>query len=390
MINSILDNDLYKFTTSYAYMRKFPHAMGTFEFFDRNKEVYDQAFIDALQLEFWKLASIEMTNSEFNWASTHINFIPKWYWEWLKGFRYDPNELHIALDEEGHLHITASGNLYRISLWEIPVLCIVSELSYKESNQNILYNPIDRLVDKVAIAVNEGIKFSEFGTRRRYSYFVQDEICKYLSKNVTLSCLGTSNCHFAMKYGMKAMGTHPHEWFMFHGAQFGYKNANYLALENWQEVFDGDLGIALTDTYTSDIFLKNFSMKHAKLFDGVRHDSGDPFKFTNKVIDRYVQLGIDPMSKTIVFSDSLTFSKAKEIKQYCQNRIKCSFGIGTNLTNDVGVKPKNIVMKLTSCRMTPNTPIYNCVKLSDDIGKHIGENVDICMKELEITDKNLK
>lgn len=382
MIHSILDNDLYKFTVSYAYMKKFPHAIGTFEFMDRNKEVYTQSFVEKLKQELWNLASLKMSQEEFTWLFSNIPFVPNWYWEWLKGFRYDPNEVNIWLDEEGHLHITATGNLYRISLWEIPILATVSELYYKLKDFNKGGKAEERLKSKVILANSHGLKFSEFGTRRRYSYYVQEAVCEYLSKYAKDSCVGTSNCHFAMQFGMKPMGTHPHEWFMFHGAQFGYKHANYMALENWQEVYDGDLGIALTDTYTSDIFLKNFSLKHAKLFDGVRHDSGDPFLFATKVIDRYVQHGIDPMSKTIVFSDALTFPKALEIQNYCHNRIKCSFGIGTNLTNDVGAKPLNIVMKLMSCQMTANSPVYNCVKLSDNEGKHMGKDVDLCKLDL--------
>lgn len=281
----------------------------------------------------------------------------------------------------------SSGPLYSITLWEVPILATVSELTYSAkyvmSGTDVITKDIicSSLKGKVQLSNLNHLPFSEFGTRRRYSYLVQDTVCEYLAKE-SQYCTGTSNCHFAMKYGMKPMGTHPHEWFMFHGAQFGYKNANYMALENWVKVYDGDLGIALSDTYTSDIFLKNFSLKQAKLFDGVRHDSGDPFKFATKVIDRYVQLGIDPMTKTIVFSDALTFPKALEIQNYCRNRIKCSFGIGTNLTNDVGVEPLNIVMKLANCQMTKNTPVYNCVKLSDDAGKHMGKDVELCKMDL--------
>ena len=148
------------------------------------------------------------------------------------------------------------------------------------------------------------------------------------------------------------MGTHPHEWFMFHGAQFGYKHANYMALENWVNVYDGDLGIALSDTYTSGIFLSNLSRKQAKLFDGVRCDSGNEFDFIDKLVARYKELGIDATTKTIVFSNALDFTKALEIQEYCKDKIRCSFGIGTNLTNDTGFAPSNIVMKLTQCKKT--------------------------------------
>jgi nicotinate phosphoribosyltransferase len=182
------------------------------------------------------------------------------------------------------------------------------------------------------------------------------------------------------------MGTHPHEWFMFHGAEFGYKRANYLALENWVNVYDGDLGIALSDTYTTDVFLKNFSRKHAKLFDGVRHDSGDPYKFVMKVINRYKELGIDPTTKTIVFSNALDFPTYYDIAEYCRGRIRCSAGIGTNLTNDCGFKASNIVMKLAKCRMNPRQPWFDTIKLSDDEGKHMGpeREVEICKHECSI------
>lgn len=382
MIKSLLDNDLYKFTTSYAYMKMFPHAVGTFTFVDRNKEVYTQEFLETLKLEIYSMSDrAYLCNESFDWAVQNIPFVPRHYWEWLRGFRYNPDELNLYLDKEGHLHIEATGPLYRITLWEVPLLAMVSELTLKDTKVVQKKDVIEALKEKVVLSNLNALPFSEFGTRRRFSSNVQDWVCEYLSEYSTY-CTGTSNCHFAMKYGMKPMGTHPHEWFMFHGAQFGYKNANYMALENWVKVYDGDLGIALSDTYTSKIFLQNFSLKQAKLFDGVRQDSGDPFKFATSVIDRYTQLRIDPMTKTIVFSDALTFPKALEIQNYCKGRIRCSFGIGTNLTNDVGVKPLNIVMKLTSCQMTKNTPVYNCVKLSDDEGKHIGKDVGLCKMDL--------
>ncbi len=159
---------------------------------------------------------------------------------------------------------------------------------------------------------------------------------------------------------------------MFHGAMYGYEHANYMALENWINVYDGDLGIALSDTYTSDVFFKNFSKKHAKLYDGIRQDSGDPFRFIEKAINRYKELKVNPITKTIIFSDALTMDKAVEINNNCIGRIGCAFGIGTHLTNDCGLKPANIVMKLTECRMNSKQPSKHCVKLSDAEGKHMG------------------
>lgn len=180
------------------------------------------------------------------------------------------------------------------------------------------------------------------------------------------------------------MGTHPHEWFMFHGAQFGYKHANYMALENWVNVYDGDLGTALADTYTSESFLTNLSRKQAKLFDGVRCDSGDEYTFVDELVRRYREFGIDSTTKTIIFSNALDFDKALRIQQYCKGKIRCAFGIGTNLTNDAGYKPSNVVMKLARCKMNVNQPWRECVKLSDDMGKHMGSDreVEACLYEL--------
>jgi nicotinate phosphoribosyltransferase len=171
---------------------------------------------------------------------------------------------------------------------------------------------------------------------------------------------------------------------MAHGALFGYRMANKLALDHWVDVYGGSLGIALSDTYTTDSFLKSFDMRLAKLFDGVRQDSGDPFEFADKAIEHYKKMGIDPMSKVIVFSDSLNIEKAVAIKEYCVGKIKSSFGIGTHLTNDVGVKPMNIVIKLSGVKV--NDELIPCIKLSDDKGKNMGDRkeIDLCKGMLRI------
>lgn len=159
-----------------------------------------------------------------------------------------------------------------------------------------------------------------------------------------------------------------------------------MALENWVNVYDGDLGTALSDTYTSDSFLTNFSRKQAKLFDGVRCDSGNEYEFVDRLIARYKELGIDPTTKTIIFSNALDFEKALSLYEYCKGKIRCSFGIGTNLTNDTGYKPSNIVMKLSRCKMNSNQEWRECVKLSDDMGKHMGSSTEVeaCLYELRL------
>lgn len=386
VIKTILDTDLYKFTTSYAYIKLFPYAVGTFTFKDRDETEYTEGFLNALKNEISNLSLVALTQDELEYMANHCRFLPRVYWEWLSSFRFDPSKIEVYLDEQNHLHLEVTDFLYKVTLYEVPLLAVVSEIKNQFLNrvpdkQTILA----KLSGKVELSNQNKLPFSEFGTRRRFSFDVQDTVVAYLKEHATY-CTGTSNCYLAMKYGMLPMGTHPHEWFMFHGAQFGYKHANYMALENWVNVYDGDLGTALSDTYTSDSFLSNFSRKQAKLFDGVRCDSGDEFEFIDRLVERYKDLGIDPTTKTIIFSNALDFEKALNIYAYCSGKIRCSFGIGTNLTNDTGYPPSNIVMKLSRCKMNVNQEWRECVKLSDDMGKHMGSitEVEACLHELRL------
>lgn len=388
MYHSILDTDLYKYTTSYAYMKMFPDAECTFKFTDRNRIPRTTEFLENYKKKMKELCMIHLTDEEFHWVVSAIPFIPMYYWEWLRSFRFEYDKMNIYLDEDNVLCIEVTDKNYKASLYEIPHLFTVPEV-------NNTGKPIDwdltmsKLKDKVDLANKNGVLFSEFGTRRRFSYEVQDKVCAYLKEHAN-TCVGTSNVHFAMKYNMRPCGTHPHEWFMFHGAQFGYKNANYMALENWVNVYDGDLGTALTDTYTTDVFFRNFSMKQAKLFDGIRQDSGDEYKFIEKAITFYKSKGIDPTTKTIIFSNALDFPKAVEIKKYCEGKIRAAFGIGTNLTCDVyapdGSKynAENIVEKMSKCRMNANQPWFITIKISDDLGKHMGDNKEFDHAKYEL------
>ena len=386
VIKTILDTDLYKFTTSYAYIKLFPYAIGTFSFKDRDETEYTEGFLEALKSEIYNLSLVALTDEELEYMSAHCRFLPRVYWEWLSSFRFDPNKIEVYLDEQHHLHLEVTDFLYKVTLYEVPLLAIVSEI------RNQFFNRIpdkkeiiERLSGKVELSNTNQLPFSEFGTRRRFSFAVQDIVVAYLKEHAKYST-GTTNGYRAMKYDMLPMGTHPHEWFMFHGAQFGYKHANYMALENWVNVYDGDLGTALSDTYTSDSFLTNFSRKQAKLFDGVRCDSGNEYEFVDRLIARYKELGIDPTTKTIIFSNALDFEKALSLYEYCKGKIRCSFGIGTNLTNDTGYKPSNIVMKLSRCKMNSNQEWRECVKLSDDMGKHMGSSTEVeaCLYELRL------
>ena len=378
---SILDTDLYKFTVSYAYMKLFPEAECTFTFCDRNKKPRTIEFLEKFIQMFNELSKCSLKEEEFNWLvySHNIDFIPTYYWEWLKSFRFDPNNVSIYLDDDHVLNISVTDVCYKATLYEIPFLYLVNEVN------SLMYCGIDsiktntELLRKLVLANDNSIKFSEFGARRRYSQYIQDKMIELISGN-SETCVGTSNVYFAMKYDMRPCGTHPHEWFMFHGAQYGYRSANYMALENWVKVYDGNLGIALTDTYTSDVFFDNFSLKQAKLFDGIRQDSGDEIEFANKAVNFYLSKNINPKTKTIVFSNALNFEKAVYIKNSVSKSINASFGIGTNITCDVWlingehVVPENIVMKMSRCRMNNRKDWIETIKISDDIGKHMGNS----------------
>ena len=383
IIHSILENDLYKFSMSYYYQVHYPNAWGTFTFHDRNNTKYTNEFVEDLRKEFNNLASLSLQDSEFDWASATINYIPRYFWEWLYHFRFEADKIATWLDEEQHLHIEVSDLMYKVTFYEIPILAIVSELYHRphenvfQTREELLDVMVDSLKNKADIAACHNLFFADFGLRRRFNTLSEEIVIEYMKEHCP-TFTGTSTVSLAMKYHLKPIGTMAHECFMFQAAIHSPKEANYEVMEQWVKVYDGNLGTVLTDTYTVDVFLRNFSMKLAKLYDGVRHDSGDPKIFGDKIIDKYKSYGIDPKSKTIVFSDGLNFQTAAEIKEYFAGRIKVTFGIGTNLTCDLpGIKPMNIVMKLKECRINERQPIYGCVKLSDVPGKAIGEPKDI-------------
>lgn len=380
IIQSVLDTDLYKFTTSYAYSKLYPQAYGQFRFIDRGKTTYPQGFAEELKKEIQEMSKLSLTKDEASFLYRELPYLPPTYIDFVRGFRFDPEEVKVEQDAEGHLSIIAEGLLYRVTLWETPILALVSELYYKMLGAQPDMEYTERtIISKARKLAEHGITFSMFGMRRRFSAAIEDRVTELLKEHAAGYLFGTSNVYYAYKHGLRVSGTHPHEWIQFHGAMFGYKMANYMAMEDWINVYDGDLGTVLTDTYTTDVFMRNFSKKHAMLFTSLRHDSGDPLQFTEKVIARYRELRVDPTIKYIIFSDGLDPERAIEIANYCKGRIGASFGIGTNFSNDVGngVRPMNIVMKLWKCKMTEKERWNPCVKLSDVDGKHTGEPEEI-------------
>ena len=387
---SMLDTDLYKFSVSYAYMMLYPDAEGTFVFQDRSHHKWTDEEYDALLENLKQIESLNISIDQFEWLLENLStYISPHYWEWLHSFRYSFKRLEVSLTPERELAISVTDKMHKVTLYEIPILVVVA-YTLGEDIKYDLQKSMAKLYEKIRIANENNLVFSEFGTRRRISAEMQDNVIKHLASHCK-TFVGTSNVHFACKYGLKAIGTYPHEWPMFHAAVTGgYIEANNRAMEDWVRVYDGYLGTALIDAFTTPVFLKNFSKKLACLFDGVRQDSGDEHVIGNMIIDRYKQLGIDPKKKFIVFSNGLSFPKFKEIKEYFDGKIGVSAGIGTDLTNDPVIpgisdyKAPSIVMKLMRCRLNTNQDWHNCVKISDDKGKEMGNQDDIIMAKYQI------
>ena len=388
MILSILDTDLYKFSTSNAYFQLYPLAEGTFTFNDRGKEIYDEAFIKDLKAAFADLAKLALSDREFNYVCSRIKYVARNYWEWLRGFRFEADKIICGLDDEGHLQIEVTDLLYKVTLYEVPILAIVAELRNRHLGaQADKARALSLLDAKIAIANESELAFSEFGTRRRFSSDLHEDVVARLKERCPKYCAGTSNVYFAMKYDLIPVGTFPHEWMMFHSGVFGYKRANYLGLEDWIKVYDGALGTALIDTFTTASFLRTLTLKQAKLLDGFRQDSGDEKVIGDMIIERLEEFGIDPRTKLLVFSNALNFEKYRDVAAYFKGRIKVSAGIGTNLTCDPGIpgyKAANIVMKLSRCRMSAKDPWEKVIKISDDFGKHMGDSLEFSIATHEL------
>jgi len=382
VIKSILDNDLYKFTMQMAVMELFPGAEAEYRFINRGKQRFTESFVEELRRTIDEdVSKLVLTEEEYHWLGKYCPYLKPMYIEYLKNFRFKPEEVTICLTEDRNLDMRVKGPWHSTILWEIVLMAAVSELYFStietswngngesEISESVLAAYGDRILEIGKALEENNCLFAEFGTRRRRSFDVQAQAMKSLVKIKTLT--GTSNVYFAKKCGLKPIGTVGHEWIMGTSALIGLRYANRFSLENWEEVFKGDLGIALTDTFGSEAFFKDFDLKLSKLYDGVRHDSGDPITFVDRVIAHYKKLGIDPMKKVVVFSDALNAEAAIRLRKYCEGKINCSFGIGTNLTNNSEFfresPPLNMVIKLHGINGIP------VVKLSDSPEKETGE-----------------
>ncbi len=373
MIRSLLDTDLYKLTMGQAILKHFPRARAKYVFTDRNQQTnFTPEFVARLKQELVELSTLRLSRQEATWLSEHCPFLEPWYIDWLTQFQFAPQEVDVDVDG-GKLAVTIYGPWCETVYWEVPLMATICELYYElidpdpeELGPNLA--TVASAYKKAVILAAANVKYADFGTRRRRGRQTHGAVVKVLATHAGGSFMGTSNVHFAQKFGVKAIGTMAHEWIMGVGAMRGLRYANRYAMELWNAVYHGNLGIALSDTYGTDAFLRDFDGTYARLFDGVRQDSGDPLEFIKKICLHYEQLRIPFDSKTIVFSDGLNVAKAAELQKCCESvGVKAAFGIGTNLTNDdPDSPPLNIVIKLHKLNDVP------LAKLSDEPGKAAG------------------
>ena len=381
IITHFTDNDLYTFSCQYYIMQQYPRAEVEYTFFDRNNTCYPKGFADLLQEQINYMANVQITEEEVEFMTNQLVWLPLWYFSFLRGYRFNPAEVEISQDEEGHLSILIRGKWFSTIMWEMPILSCISELTH------ILNGDVDRYdlerekakaLEKSNRIFSEGLVFGDMGTRRRFSYDHQKMVLEVMRDTYHLHkwpgvFTGTSNVWFAYELGLKPLGTLSHQIISFEEIVSGVFECNYNVMKKFSDVYDGNNGIYLYDCFGDDVFFKNLSKRMAMMYSGLRIDSGVEEEQIEKIIEKYHQLGIDPASKQVVFSNGLNVERCIEIHNYCAGRVKDSYGVGTHITCDIdGAKPSNIVVKLTKGRITELREWHNCIKLSCDKGKTLG------------------
>ncbi len=384
-IQSMLDTDLYKMTMMQAMFHRYTSANTKWRFKARKGNgfpgngVPDSEFMEALNKSLDHLCNLRFEEYDLEYlrnikSKIGTRIFKDDFIDYLRLFKYNRDHIKVNVLADGTLDIVLEGPWVQVTGLEVPVLAIVSELhSNTMMDGVVLPNGRTNLKNKIEFLKGtdnlEGFKFADFGTRRRFGFSWQEHVLLMLKSNVPEYLVGTSNLYFARQFDLTPIGTMAHEWFQAH-QQLGSRlvDSQKAALEAWAQEYRGELGIALSDIVGFDAFLRDFDLYFAKLFDGCRHDSGDPVEWCDKLIDHYRKLGIDPKTKTAVFSDGLDFEKATALYQRFNNFINVSFGIGTNLMNDMGVDPISIVLKMIELNGNP------VAKVSDSRGKGMCED----------------
>lgn len=369
IINSILDTDLYKFTMQNFVLQQYSNVDVVYEFKNRNKNMkFTEEAVVEINKQIKLMGNLKLKVAERKWLEENLLFMPMTYFEFLSNYKFDPAEVICYLDEDD-LVVKVKGKWRNTILWEVPLMAIISEVYFNTVDKSWSDEyQLEKAMAKVTrLSLNE-VYFTDFGTRRRRSHKIQETVLDGFTKLEKSSFIGTSNPYFAMKYNVKCMGTCAHEAIGAVAALDSLNHPNKVFMEKWTQTYKGRLGIMLPDTFGMDSFFNDFDIEKAKLWDGLRHDSGDPFEFVDRVRDHYMTMGIDPKTKSIVFSDSLNVDKAIELNEYCKNKIKNSFGIGTHFTNDFKDSPAlNMVIKLVEADGVP------VVKLGEGDGKGNGD-----------------
>ncbi|MBU9847202.1 nicotinate phosphoribosyltransferase [Rahnella ecdela] len=371
ILTSLLDTDAYKLHMQQAVYHRYRNISVVAEFRCRGDELLGE-YASEIREQVLMMSQLALTDDEFTYLSS-LPFFTQDYLNWLKAFRYNPEHVTVS-DRNGHLHVRIEGPWREVIMWEVPLLAVISEVVHRQRSPFVTAQmAVDQLRKNLASFKEQAadidlsaFRLMDFGTRRRFSGEVQEAIVSTL-KNEFPYLVGTSNYDLAHKLQLTPVGTQAHEWFQAH-QQISpvLANSQRAALQAWLDEYPDQLGIALTDCITMDAFLRDFGSKFANAYQGLRHDSGDPFEWGEKAIAHYHALDIDPMTKTLVFSDNLDLDKALHLYRHFHQRVNLVFGIGTRLTCNIpGVKPLNIVIKLVQCNGKP------VAKLSDSPGKTI-------------------
>jgi nicotinate phosphoribosyltransferase len=371
IITSLLDTDLYKFTMMQAVLHQFPSAQVSYKFKCRNPGVALAPYVQEIRDEIRSLCSLQFQDAELTWLRS-LRFIKSDFVDFLGLFRLNEKYIQVNALSNGEIDISIQGPWLHTILFEIPVLAIVNEVYFRNTHKVPDFLEGRRRLDQKIEALHaerlSDLKIADYGTRRRFSKAWHEELLRVLiSKLGTGSAgqlAGTSNALFAMKLGLTPLGTMAHEYLQACQALGPrLRDSQVFGFETWAREYRGDLGIALSDVYGIEPFLRDFDMYFCKLFDGARHDSGDPFTWGERMIAHYRNNRVDPLTKTLIFSDGLTVEKTIALYQQFRGRCQLAFGIGTNLTNDLGYEPLQIVIKMTQCNGQP------VAKLSDTPGK---------------------
>ncbi|HBL4999053.1 nicotinate phosphoribosyltransferase [Enterobacter cloacae] len=370
VLHTLLDTDAYKLHMQQAVFHHYYDVDVAAEFRCRGDDLLG-IYADSIREQVDAMQHLTLQDDEYQWLSG-LPFFKADYLNWLRDFRYKPEQVTVTNDN-GKLDIRLEGPWREVIMWEVPLLAVISELAHRyRSPETGVTQALAALENKLAgfATLTDGLDMSrfrlmDFGTRRRFSRDVQQAIVQRLQQESWF--VGTSNYDLARRLNLTPMGTQAHEWFQAHQQiSPDLANSQRAALAAWLDEYPNQLGIALTDCITMDAFLRDFGPEFAERYQGLRHDSGDPVEWGEKAIAHYAKLGIDPMSKVLVFSDNLDLAKAVELYRHFSTRVNLSFGIGTRLTCDIPqVKPLNIVIKLVECNGKP------VAKLSDSPGKTI-------------------